>query len=459
MRKMTRRLERSWMRDPLGLGLLRLALACACLMAVGRARGQETAAAGGSESPTRLLTRGEGRAIVNVAWQQELPARGVRDCSHVVHEIYANAGFEYPYASSFEIYAGDENFARVKYPRTGDVIAWPGHVGIVVDPVLHSFYSLVRTGLEEQNYQSAYWRSRGRPRFFRFRVASGAMLSAARVASTSGDSIRTDRPFVGPVRENRGDADAANSDRPPSAVAKGSAAKNSARDKLANAQGPSTGSTSDDDRVAAVNHSSPDRPPTASPEKSSAIYGPPTPPAGGNWRAAEDEEENDEVTPFEMPKSVILATSGKAPTREEMAEGISELSDAFGSVLRRDDPFQAQQPVVIVEQFRVEKVEIKRDRGWAHLAIDSKVLVGGGTVQVKRRHDKVRWELRRTDSGWEALTPADRMYVPHDVAVKNLAAQLARIAASDGAAQHQDAVLRQETQLAKVLSALLEDKQ
>ena len=454
---MTHRLERSWTRDPLGLGLLRLALACACLLAAGTARGQGTAPAGGSESPARLLTRGEGRAIVNVAWQQELPARGVRDCSHVVHEIYANAGFEYPYASSFEIYAGNENFARVKYPRAGDVIAWPGHVGIVVDPVLHSFYSLVRTGLEEQNYQSAYWRSRGRPRFFRFRVASGAVLSAARMPSTSSDSIRPAKPFVGPVMEKRGDEDHAYSGRPPSAAAKGSAAKNPVREKTANAQGPSTGSISDDDRVAVVNHSS-DRPPTASSEKSSTIYGPPAT-ADGNSLAAEDEEENDEVTPFEMPKSVILATSGKAPTREEVAEGISELSDAFGSVLRRDDPLQAQQPLVIVEQFRVEKVDIKRDRGWAHLAIDSKVLVSGGTVQVKRRHDKVRWELRRTDSGWEALTPADRMYVPHDVAVKNLATQLARVAASDGAAQHQDAVLRQETQLARILSALLEDKQ
>jgi hypothetical protein len=41
------------------------------------------------------------------------------------------------------------------------------------------------------------------------------------------------------------------------------------------------------------------------------------------------------------------------------------------------------------------------------------------------------------------------------VAVKNLAGQLARLTASDGAAAHQEIVLRQESQLANLLSILL----
>jgi hypothetical protein len=56
------------------------------------------------------------------------------------------------------------------------------------------------------------------------------------------------------------------------------------------------------------------------------------------------------------------------------------------------------------------------------------------------------------------VTPSDRTYIPHDVAVKNLAANLARLASSDGAAEHQQAILRQESQLASLLSALLESK-
>ena len=194
--------------------------------------------------------------------------------------------------------------------------------------------------------------------------------------------------------------------------------------------------------------------PSSGVRKPSRIYGPPAPAAQADSTAGND----DEATPFVMPTSVVVATGSKAPSREEVAEGISELSDASGSILRTDDPFKAQQPVVVVEQFVVEKVEIKHGHGWARLAVNSKVSIEGGAAHVKRRHEKVRWELRRTESGWEAVPPADRIYVPRDVAVKNLAAQLAQVAASDGAAQHDDASLQQEAQIAGVLNALLEKK-
>jgi hypothetical protein len=104
-------------------------------------------------------------------------------------------------------------------------------------------------------------------------------------------------------------------------------------------------------------------------------------------------------------------------------------------------------------------VDVKRDHGWARLVVDSRVMIGGGAAQVKRRHEKVRWELRRTESGWEAITPADRTYVPHDVAIKNLAATLAQLTNSDGAAEDQPAILREEAQLAGLLNTLLEGKQ
>jgi len=108
-----------------------------------------------------------------------------------------------------------------------------------------------------------------------------------------------------------------------------------------------------------------------------------------------------------------------------------------------------------IEQFSVDKVETKKDRGRAKLTVDSKLMLNGATTQAKRRRQTVRWELRRTNAGWEAITPTDRAYVPHDVAVKNLASQLARISASDEAAQHQEAVLREEAQIAGILNALL----
>src|SRR5437764_8904840 len=116
----------------------------------------------------RLVSAAQGRSIVDTALNFDQPARGTQDCSHLVNEIYATAGFDYPYASSFDLYAGNGHFRRVKSPQPGDLITWPGHVGIVLDPAAHNFYSLVRFGLQTENYYGRYWRSRGRARFYRY---------------------------------------------------------------------------------------------------------------------------------------------------------------------------------------------------------------------------------------------------------------------------------------------------
>jgi hypothetical protein len=338
-------------------------------------------------STRRLLTAEEGSSIVTAAWEQ--PPLETQDCSHAVHQIYLNAGFEYPYGSSLEMYTGHKSFARVKFPRAGDLVVWPGHMGIVVDPVKHSFYSLVSTGLEEQDYEAAYWRSRGRPRFYRYRVQNPIVLSAAKTPM-SPTSVAT-------AREGRSSEEGSASYLPPKTAS---------------------------ERI--------------------AIYGPPAPPQLANGDLA-----------FEMPASTILVPGRKPPTREEVAEGITRLSDVAGNVLRSDDPLKVQLQVVIVEKFRVEGVEIKRDHGWAQVQIDSKASIGRGTSQLTERSEKIRWELRRTDLGWEAVTPSDRTYVSHDAAVRNLAAQLARLSESDGATAHLEPVLRQESELANLLRALL----
>ena len=378
-----------------------LGMTCACLIVGASTRAQVARPIHDSDSNARLLSVEEGRAIANAALQQELPESGRRDCSHVVHQIYARAGFEYAYASSFEIFAGNEKFEQVRNPRAGDLIAWPGHVGIVLDPPKHSFYSLVRTGLEAQDYDSAYWRSRGRPRFYRYLVEGDGILSASSLAGSSAVSNNHAQHIAG---------------------------------------------TGLEERPIAVNASS-NRPLTASSAKSAATYSPPAPTVSPTSKNAE--------AAFEIPASVIIAAGKKNPTREEVADGISELSDALGRELRNADPLKNRLPVVIVEQFQVERVDVRHDHGWASLSVESNVLISGGAAQVKRRHEKARWELRRTESGWEAVPPTDRIYVPRDVAVKNLASNLAQLTNSDGAAEPQQAVLRQESQLASLLNVLL----
>ncbi len=375
-------------------------LACGCMAAGSPAKAQATSASQGLESNSRLLSAEEGRAIVDAARDQNQPARGARDCSHLVHQTYLNAGFEYPYASSFELYAGNENFKRVRNPQPGDLIAWPGHVGIVLDPREHSFYSRVSTGPETEDYTGPYWRSRGRPRLYRYKVEGAGILTASKAPASLRASRSTKQQETGAVIEERSPMVTSDSNRPPKAAS----------------------------------------------ERTRVVNGPPALSAPATAS-----------TTFEVPQSIVIAARNKQPTSSQVAEGISELSNASGTVLRADDPSKLALPVVIFERLRVVRLEIKRDHGWARLQIDSRATIAGGETDYKRRREKVRWELRRTESGWEAITPADRTYVPNDVAVRNLAAQLALLTERDGAAARQETVLRQESQLANLLSALLEN--
>ena len=89
------------------------------------------------------------------------------DCSHLVHAIYEHAGFPYAYAPSDDIYAGIDGFERVKQPEAGDLIVWRGHVGIVIKPSTHIFFSFMSSGPGTDDYEAPYWKHRGKPRFYR----------------------------------------------------------------------------------------------------------------------------------------------------------------------------------------------------------------------------------------------------------------------------------------------------
>jgi hypothetical protein len=92
-----------------------------------------------------------------------------------------DAGLIYPYATSIEIFAGVPQFRRVRYPQPGDLIVWPGHVGIVVDPKQTTFFSSTDSGVRTDQYTSHYWRHRGYHRFYRYIVTHATQLAAHRL--------------------------------------------------------------------------------------------------------------------------------------------------------------------------------------------------------------------------------------------------------------------------------------
>lgn len=114
------------------------------------------------------LTSHDRRSLLAAARDRRVQRRAEPDCSHLVHAIYKAAGLSYKYAPSTDLYAGDEHFQRVKTPLPGDLIVWRGHVGIVIKPSRHIFFSYLSSGPGTDNYEAPYWRHRGRPRFYRY---------------------------------------------------------------------------------------------------------------------------------------------------------------------------------------------------------------------------------------------------------------------------------------------------
>jgi cell wall-associated NlpC family hydrolase len=155
-----------------------LSLVLLSLLVVPAARAQESP----HKTPApRTLTRHEGLAIVRAALHS---GHREADCSHLVHALYERAGFPYDYVPSSDLYAGIDGFRRVANPQPGDLAVWRGHAGIVVNPAQHSFFSLLSSGPGVDFWDSAYWKQRGRPHFFRYlKQPSGALSGSIRTAT------------------------------------------------------------------------------------------------------------------------------------------------------------------------------------------------------------------------------------------------------------------------------------
>jgi hypothetical protein len=308
------------------------------------------------ETHGHLLTQHEGLALAKLALTEPEDPDDQPDCSHLVHQIFQAEGFDYPYVPSFTLYDGVPEFQRVSTPQPGDLIVWQGHVGIVIDPLEHSFYSSVGSGFQTEQYDSDYWRGRGPSRFYRYLVG----------ASTDVATLRKPPQWQAPKTLNEN-------------------AENDNQDPANNA-------------IAS---------------------------AGSLRRVATNVGDRDSVKPFQVPESIPIPSAQAKPTSESVSEAISELTNASGGVLRMDGTTSSS--VVIFDQLRIEKMEIKRDKGWAEVRVDYRVELNQGQLKNQRHSEKRRWELRRTRDGWMVMKPADRTYVPADVAEQVISERLYKL--------------------------------
>jgi hypothetical protein len=341
----------------------------------------------------RPLTPDEGLAILGAALDSRHHRVPTSDCSHLVHTLYERAGFPYAYAPSSDLYLGIDEFQRVTNPQPGDLAVWRGHAGIVVNPLQHSFFSLLNSGPGVDSYDAPYWKQRGRPHFFRYvRAASnGALSTSLRTASLN-----------------------------PTALGDAGPRQAAAEDTLPDVPESSSGQT----RFSAK--------PAANQTASAPIPGVPV------------------GVPVDVP---VVHSSHPKPDQVETA--FLQACTGSEESLRARDLFRSPQPLIVFDHFRVSKVHVAGNQGWAEVQIDKLLSLTGGKTELRRRSERQRWPLIRSDkTSWQLTPPRSTIYLPQPIATRILAKQLAQLTEDTPDSTTKP---RQKAELARLLNSLLQE--
>jgi len=152
----------------------------------------------------------------------------------------------------------------------------------------------------------------------------------------------------------------------------------------------------------------------------------------------------------------MVVTAANRPTDKEVGEAISEFNSAAGNLLRGWPSTDPKRIILVYDQLNVERIELKGDRGWASAEVEGRLSIGGNGFEGSRHVEKLRWELRRTHQGWLLLAPANRAYVPRDVAVRVLAGQLAFLTQNETASDDLDRSKHQQSVIVSALDFLFD---
>lgn len=150
----------------------------------------------------------------------------------------------------------------------------------------------------------------------------------------------------------------------------------------------------------------------------------------------------------------ILVVHALQPKPKQVNVTLSQIFDETDQALRGQDVLKLSQPLIVFDHIEVKGVHLKGNQGWADVKIDGLSSLVAGRATPKKRSEQQRWALTRRDaSTWELLLPLKTSYLPHDLAVRILAHQLASLA--DRTSEAGDSS-KDQAQLASTLSLLLE---
>jgi hypothetical protein len=328
----------------------------------------------------------EGETIVQAAWQLRRGLFPKPDCSHFVHAVYTQAGFLYQYAASRAVFAGIAGFRRVVKPQSGDVIVWQGHIGIVIDPREHSFYSSVTAGFAIQSYESRYWRGRGIPRFYRFVVndlqSPPPLLANLALANDLGPALSSLALSL-PAR-------------PPILM--------QAETGPMLAQSDSRENSTPESAQVPVRQTQEQRP--IMEERPIEIH--------AIEAAANDTEVSDRV----------LVTSRATPAKKEVLAAVRRSVDARGERLLHAGSLDSQPSVGVVDRVRIVAINLQGDSGFAEVEVKQKGGFQYGKAIPTRTKVIQHAILSRQEQGWVLEMPQDLMCLNRTLAVTALTDRL-----------------------------------
>jgi hypothetical protein len=171
-----------------------------------------------------------------------------------------------------------------------------------------------------------------------------------------------------------------------------------------------------------------------------------------------EESVDDNSTPRQAPLTTssapgVVVIRSVAPRPEQVRAALLISFGDAAEALEAGDLFQLSSPLISFEEFQVGKIERKGNHGWVELRMLSTEVVAGQRGRPRKPGPHVRWDLRRLNADtWEVVLPKDAVYLPHDLAVRVLAHQLAVLSANQagGADRHE-----KQAQLARWLDLLL----
>jgi cell wall-associated NlpC family hydrolase len=369
-----------------------------------KASGDETQAA-----RLRPLSGREGRAIVQeMAWADDEEGLAP-DCSHLVHHLYEQAGYPYPYASSLDLYRGTGPFLRVRTPQPGDLIVWRGHVGIVVNPREHSFFSSVSSGTQIENYRSAYWRARGYARFYRY-LTSSPLKS------------------VGKTKE------AAN--RPPEPQPKAQADRPAASDK------PNLQAVKSAPAAAGKAHGD---------GSSSKLHAEAT--TNATATKAHGEAMPTSATATENSVEIPLRIAGKQPKVADVTSALEAANLDAGEILRAGDLERLERAVVVYRDLQVSAVEVKGKRATAQVQLETVAILSPERTESQKGWEDHTLELQHTKKGWVMITGNQNVYVRRDSALRILASRLSALTQNTDRGTEKE---REQADIIRFLNLLVE---